>query len=235
MSENIGDPETISKKFMNLDSEINSFLHTIGEINQMRETVKEFPNKLKQTEIELENRKKKLDNLMSSTDNLLVNFEEKSKGIIFDLERKTDDIAGEVKSSISQFESLFRNSRSHLQDYERENIDKLLKKHEELNDSCKSLKKQVEDNVQSINILKNSYVAVSGIFEKLEVSFGEMKKNMLDLQRRPYEVENKTVEMEERLTALIEENHASQKIFMWVLFVVVFAGIAFSFSVFYLQ
>jgi chromosome segregation ATPase len=235
MSENKGDLETVSKKFVNLDSEIDSFLRTIREINQIREDVEEFPGRLKKNETEIEDQKKRVDSLVSSTNNLLITFEEKSKGVLFDLERKTNVLAGEVKSGISELEALFSKNSSEFKDRDRGKINKVLIKQGELNDSFKSLKKQVNTNGQSINILKNSYAAVSGIFEKLETSFNEMKKNIVDLQRRPYEVENKTVETEERLIALIDENYSRQKIFMWMLLAGVIASIGFSFSVFYLQ
>jgi len=235
MSENVTDIEIVNRKFENLDSELNTFLQSIREIKEIRENVGGLPDKLTQHEAEIEEKKIKLGQLEASISKLLKIFEEKSKGAIVDLEKKADDMAAEVKSALSRFDEISKQAGNQFQEKDRERLETVSKKHEELNIYCKSSKKIIDAHEQAIATLKNGYMTVSGMFEKLETSHNEMKNKLLALQRWPNQIETRTIEMEERLTALVDEKHSNQKAFMWMLLITLIASIAFSFSVFYLQ
>ncbi len=235
MGEKGYDVETVSKKFEDLDKEIGIFLQTIKEVKEIRDTVGTFPDMLKHNEVEIEQQKKELASLMSTTNNLLVTFEEQAKGVIFDLENKTDTLTSEVKLSVSQINDIFQQNNAQLRDEHIEKFEEISNKYEEVQTSYTVLKKMVESLEKSGNILKNNYFIVSKIFDKLEISLIEIKKNIAELQKRPYEYKYKIKEVEEQLKTLINEKHSKQQKFTLVLSIVLVASMLFSAIAFHLK
>lgn len=228
MTENVSERETIYKKLEDLDSEINAFVRAVREIKEIREAAGGLPERLQDHETEIENQKKRLDTLLSATHDVLITFEEKSREVICDLEKRAGDMTGELQSRIEEFERKFSRSSEQFNDGDGARL-------QQLDNTCKALHEMVSENERSINTVKNNYMKASGILDRLESSFDGMERNILALQRRPYETENKMIKMEERLMALIDKKHKSQKTFSWMLLIILIAGTVLSFTVFYLR
>ena len=212
--------ESVRKKFEDIDSDLNNFIQSIREIKEIRESVGSLPDRLKQSEQELENQRKDLDRMMSSSNNLLMTFEEQAKGIIFDLEKKTGELTTEVKSSISQIGNIFNENNGALKDHNSQESKELMKKINDLKQSFEIIKNVVGDQQQTVNVLKSDYMAVSGIFDKLEPSLVEMKKSISELQSRQPSPDGAIMEVEKRLMKVMIEKESKQKLLTISAFIV---------------
>lgn len=235
MSENTFNIERVRQKFEELDSDVDSFIQSIHEIKEIRNSVGSLPERLKQGEEEIESRKKDIDRMMSSTSNLLMTFEEQSKGIIFDLEKKTGDLTDEVKTSISQIGNILNRSNDQLKDQYMKQSEDMLKKYEELKQSLEILKNVVGEQQQTVLTLKSDIASGPGIIEKIEPSLAEMKKNIAALQSGPKGSAAGMREMEKRLKELIEKNSARQKLLTWSMFIILLTGFFYFLFAFYIQ
>ena len=227
MTENVYERDTVYKKLEDLDSEINDFIRTVRELKEIRESAGELTEKLQEHETEIKNQQKRLDILLSSTHDVLVTFEEKSREAIVDMENRAGDMAEEIQSGIDEFEK--RISRSSEEGNAGDGT-----RLQQLEKSCKVLQEMVHENERSINRAKGDYLAASGKLDRLESSFADMERNVLALQRRPYETENRMIKMEERLMAIIDKKHKSQKAFSLMLLAVLIAGTVLSLTIFYM-
>lgn len=225
--------EDIKKRFEDLDSGLNAFLQSVKEIKEIRDTVGELPEKIRSNDERIEMQKKEIEQLMSSANNVFISFEEKSKGVIFDIEKKTEALTNEVKSGISQIGNMFEQGNMQLQDRQKENSEALSRKFEELRSSLEEARKSFSRHEAKMDDMETNYMDSLKIFDRLEQSFEEMKKSFFIFQKKPYVLENKITEIDERLTALIHEKYARQKAVTWILFLIVMLSIAVSFSVFY--
>ncbi len=226
--------ESVRKKFEDIDSDLNSFLQSIREIKQIRDSVGSLPERLKQSEQDLEDRRQDLDRMMSSSNNLLMTFEEQAKGIIFDLEKKTEALTTEVSSSISQMGSIFKESSSAMKGSNEEQTGEIMKKCDDLKQSLEILKNVVGDQQQTVNAMKSEYTAASGLFDKLEPSLIDMKKSIAELQSRPPGTEDAMRAMEKRLIELMTEKEAKQKVLTIGVFIVLLSGFLYFLFAFYI-
>jgi len=230
----MSDIEGVRKKFEDIDSDLNSFIQSIREIKEIRDSVGSMPDRLKQSEEELENQRKDLDRMMKSSNNLLMTFEEQAKGIIFDLEKKTGVLTEEVRLSISQIGSIFKENNGSINSDSEEFVE-LMKKYESLNQSFEILKNVVGDQQQTVNALKSDYMAVCDIFDKLEPSLLEMKKSISDLQSRPPGSEEAMMQMEKRLMEVMIEKESKQKVLTIGAFIVLLTGFLYFLFAFYVH
>ncbi len=235
MEEGMSEIESVRKKFEDIDSDLNNFLQSIREIKEIRDSVGSLPDRLKESEKQLENRRQDLDRMVTSSNNLLMTFEEQAKGIIFDLEKKTGALTEEVRSSISQIGRIFNENNSTLKDRNPGEADELIKKYENLNQSFEIIKNVVGDQQQTVNALKNDYMAVSDIFDKLEPSLVEMKKSITDLQKRPMGSEDAMIEMENRLMGAMNEKESKQKVLTIGVFIVLLTAFLYFLFAFYIH
>jgi len=235
MSENAFDIERVRQKFEDLDNDVDSFIQSIREIKEIRNSVGSLPERLKQSEETMESQRKDLDRMMSSTSNLLMTFEEQSKGIIFDLEKKTADLTGEVKTSISQIGNILNQSNDQLKDQYMKQSDDMLKKYKDLKQSLEILKNVVGDQQQTVNALKNEYTAGSKIFDTMEPSLAAMKKSIAALQARPQSSAVGMHDMEERLKELIQQKGAKQTLLTWSMFIILLTGFLYFLFAFYIH
>ena len=227
--------ESVRKKFEDIDSDLNNFIQSIREIKEIRESVGSLPDRLKQSEQELENQRKDLDRMMSSSNNLLMTFEEQAKGIIFDLEKKTGELTTEVKSSISQIGNIFNENNGALKDHNSQESRELMKKINDLKQSFEIIKNVVGDQQQTVNVIKSDYMAVSGIFDKLEPSLVEMKKSISELQSRQPGPDGAIMEMEKRLMEVMIEKESKQKVLTIGVFIVLLTGFLYFLFAFYVH
>jgi chromosome segregation ATPase len=230
MNEDLKNIESAYNSFKKLDGELDTFLMSIREVKEMRDTVGTLPEKLKLNEIEIENQKKELEQLIMSSNDLLIAFKEKSSGAIFDLGKKTDTLASEVRSGMSKFSNMFQQSNNQLQDQYRQKFEDISVKFEVLQAFCESLKNMAFSISQSVTALQDNYWAVSNIFDKLETSLTETKKNISFLQKRPYEYQNNMKEMEMRLEDLINKKYLRQKNFTWAILIMLVLSVVFLLS-----
>ena len=230
MNEDLKNLESTYNSFEKLDGELDTFLKSIREVKEIRDTAGSLPEKLKLNEIEIENQKKEIERLILSSNDLLMAFKEKSSGAIFDLGKKTDTLASEVRSGMSKFSDMFQQSNNQLQDQYRQKFEDISEKFEALQAFCESLKNMTFSIEQSVAALQDNYWAVSNIFDKLETSLKETKKNISFLQKRPYEYHNKIKEMEIRLEDLINEKHSRQKNFTWAVLIILVLSVVFLLS-----
>jgi chromosome segregation ATPase len=235
MSEKVFDLENVRKRFEDLDGEISTFLQVVQDVKEIRDSVEALPEKLQHNEAEIENQKKELDNLKSTTDTVLLSLDEQAKGVIFDIERTTERLTGEVKSGICQINNIFQKSSTQLSDEHRERTEVISRQYEEVKTSCEKLHSTVDIHEKSLNTLKNNYMEVSKIFDKLEPSLVEIRKAIFALQKRPNKIEKKIHVIEEDLKVLINEKHSRQRTFKMVVLILLIAGIVFSGITFYLQ
>jgi chromosome segregation ATPase len=162
-------------------------------------------------------------------------FEEQAKGIIFDLEKKTESLTEEVRSSISQIGSIFKENNGSINNRNSEESAELMKKYESLNQSFEILRNVVGDQQQTVNVLKNDYMAVCDIFDKLEPSLLEMKKSISDLQSRPPGSEEAIKKMEKRLMEVMSEKESGQKVLTIGVFIVLLTGFLYFLFAFYVH
>jgi chromosome segregation ATPase len=233
MESNLQELENIRRKCVELDGELNTFLHSIREIRSIRDSVAEIPDKLKEQEAEIEHQKVKIENMLSSTSNLLITFEEQAKGLFFDLEKKTDTLAGNVKTSISELRNIFELNRVRLQEEQKEKLEQIIKAYDQIQISFESVKNTITLHEQSITALQNNYAEILKIFEKSEKSFHEIKKSLSDLQKRPYEADLRMKAVEDKLRKIFFTKLDRQKNVVLAMLFVMISCIIFLF--FYLR
>jgi hypothetical protein len=110
------DIEKARKKIETLDLELSTFLQAVKEIKEIRNTVGELPLQLKNDKEEIENQKKQLEGLILSSNKLLAELAVHANEVILDLARKTDTMSEEIRSSIAQFDNVFKEQATTLQD-----------------------------------------------------------------------------------------------------------------------
>ena len=103
----------------------------------------------------------------------------------------------------------------------------LTKKFEEIRIFYETLKTMVDSHEQKMNKIDNGYSAASNLIDKMDSSFKEMKKTVYEVQKRPYEIDNKMRRMEEQLELTIHEKYSRQKNFSYIILLILIATIFF--------
>ena len=233
MSDNDYNPETVQKKLEDLDNEVTTFIQVVKEVKEMKNSAGELQETLARHEGEIEQKKKELGQLISTTKNLGINIEEQAKGVIFDIEMKTDALMREVKSGISEIGNVCAKGSAQLQEQQNETVYDLLHKYEEIKKAYEILKIMVDAHEQKMHGLNSSSPGVAHGYEKMESSINELKKTVLDIQKRPHEIDHKLAKMEERLEVSLHEKYSRQKNIMLVLVILVIAAMFLSVINFY--
>jgi len=233
MNSNLQELENFRKKCVALDSELNSFYHSIQEIKSIRDTVAELPDRLKDNEEEIEHQKERMENMLSSTSHFLITFEEQAKGLFFDLEKKTDKLIADVKTSVSELRNVFESNNARLQEEQKNKLEKVATAYEQTALSFESVKNKITLHEQSIAALQNNYSELLKILERSELSFKEIRKSLSDIQRKPYDAELRMKAVEDKLRNMfLTKLERQRNVIMAMVFILV-AGIVF--LVFYLR
>jgi len=233
MSGNEYDQETVQKKLEDLDNEVNTFIQVVKEVKEMKDSAGRLQDKLARYEEEISQQKQELGQLISTTKNLGINIEEQTKGVIFDLEMKTNALIREVKSGISQISNICEKGNAQLQGLQNETLHNVINKYEEIKKAYEILKIMVDSHEEQMKGLNNNYAQALNGCEKMESSLNDLKKTVHEVQKRPYEVDNKLAKMEERLELAINEKYSRQKNMMLVLLIILIATIFLSVINFY--
>jgi len=233
MDNNEYNPETVQKKLEDLDNEVNTFIQVIREVKEMKDTAGVVHERLLSQEGEIEHRKKELEQLMSTTKNLGINIEEQTKGVIFDLEKKTDALISEMKSGISQISNICEKGSAQLQGQQNEKYEHISNKYEELKKAYEILKAIVDSHEHKISMLNTGQPGETDFFDKMEASLTELKKISNEVQKRPYEIDNKLKKMEEKLELSINEKYSRQKNFTLIVLIILSAAIFLSMITFF--
>lgn len=220
------DVDDIKKRFDDLDSGLTSFMKSVKEIKEIRDAVGELPEKIKYSEEQIERQKIKLEQLMSSTKDVFISFEEKSKGVLFDIEKKTDALTDEVKSGISQIGKALKHGNHKLHNSQREGVEELSRKCEEMRSSLEDERKAVSRHEESIENIKTEYKETLQIMDRMEQSFEEVKKSVFIFQKKPSIFENKIHEIDEHLKSL-NKKISRQRVVTWFLIILLIAGLMF--------
>ncbi|MBI5664251.1 MAG: hypothetical protein HZC49_04040 [Nitrospirae bacterium] len=229
------DPASVQKKLEDLDSEVNTFIQVVKEVKEIKASAGMLQKRLMQHEGEIEHKKNELEQLISTTQSLRMNIEEQSKGVIYDLEMMTDTLIREVKSGISQIGNIYEKGSTQLQEQHNETSESLSLKCDEIKKAYEKLKIIVDSHEQRINNLNNSGTGPVNVYDKMEASLNELKKTVNELQKRPYESDNKLIRMEEKLELLINEKYSKQKNFTLVVLIILIAAIFLSLITFYIS
>jgi len=233
MNSNLQELENFRKKCVALDSELNSFYHSIQEIKSIRDTVAELPDRLKDNEEEIEHQKERMENMLSSTSHFLITFEEQAKGLFYDLEKKTDKLIADVKTSVSELRNVFESNNARLQEEQKNKLEKVATAYEQTALSFESVKNKITLHEQSIAALQNNYSELLKILERSELSFKEIRKSLSDIQRKPYDAELRMKAVEDKLRNMfLTKLERQRNVIMAMVFILV-AGIVF--LVFYLR
>ena len=235
MSDDISHMDSVQKKLEQLDTELGEFSQVVSEVKEMRNSAADLHGRLKEHEDEIINQKMELEQLMSSTGNMMLSFEEKTRGVLFDLEKKTDDLMGEVKSGISLIGTLCEQGDNNLKDQQMENPGAISKKYQDIKVVCDTLKTMADEQDKKINKLENGYAAASSVYEKLGSSVADMKKTIYELQKKPYDIDNKIKKLEERLETSIDLKFSRQKTFIVTMMVALIVGVLLFISALYLR
>lgn len=212
MSENMTDIDIMTKRFEDLDSELNLFLEAVKDIKDIRDEVESLPERLRQNEAELENRKGQINELISSANNMLIGLNKRAQGVIFDVEKRSADLTDEVKSEVDRINNMLEERSSKIEERYKE-------KHDDLGRVSEEHKNKIKAHEEAINILKNNYMVVSGIFAKLDIAITDMKKNIIELQKRPLETSKKIKDLEGRLEGLTKKIKEGGDSFPWSLII----------------
>ncbi|RJQ21504.1 MAG: hypothetical protein C4560_03805 [Nitrospiraceae bacterium] len=117
--------------------------------------------------------------------------------------RKIKESVSSLPERLQQSEAVIENQKKEIQD----------------------LKNIIDSHEQKISVLNNNYAEVLKGFDKTEFSFREIQKPLLELRRRPYDVEAKMQSMEERLKALFFAKLQQQKYIILAMLGILAAGI----------
>ena len=92
-----------------------------------------------------------------------------------------------------------------------------------------------DEQDKKINKLENGYAAASSVYEKLGSSVADMKKTIYELQKKPYDIDNKIKKLEERLETSIDLKFSRQKTFIVTMMVALIVGVLLFISALYLR
>lgn len=235
MSGNKYNQKTVQKKLEDLDNEVTSFVQIIKEVKEMKDAAGGLQEKLVRHEEEIDRRKKELGQLISTTKNLGINIEEQTKGVIFDLEMKTNALIREIKSGIFQISNICEKGNEQLQEKQNENLYNLSNKYEEIEKAYEILKIIVDSHEQKMKGLSNGSSEASHVYDEMEASIDKLKKTVSEIQKRPYEVDNRLAKMEERLELSINEKYSRQKNIIMIALIILIVTVFLSVVNFYFR
>lgn len=235
MKEEKGSLDVVQKRLDDLDREVDAFLEVIRDAQAMKASVQELHDRLRAYEGEIADRKAELETLITSSEGFVDEIREQTREVLTDIENKADAMAVEVKEGVTRIGHVCEQGQEKLRGHQREQAEALAKKYEEIRGFCSSFQELMDAHEQKMENLKREYGQVAGFYEKIESSLGEMKKAVFEAQKKPYELDNRLKKTEERLEQMINENHARQKNFSFILLLVVIASIFFSVIAFYLR
>jgi chromosome segregation ATPase len=203
MNKAINDFESTKKKLEKLDSEINTFLQTMEEVKEIRNTIETLPEQIKHNEIQIENQKKEFEVLISSTNNFLIDFEEKANGVFYDLDRGINDLKSEFKSRLSDF------SNDGTKDELKEKLDQISNEYKRMQtfyEIAKNIEPTLKSLKEHVSVLKDDQFKFSNVIS--------------DIQKSRFEINNKISVIEEELKALFFEKLKKQNKIMLTIFAI---------------
>ncbi|MBI5099269.1 MAG: hypothetical protein HZB30_08525 [Nitrospirae bacterium] len=225
--------EDVRKKCVEFDGELDTFYQSLREIKEIRDSVRDLPEKLKQNEEEIEKHKREIECMMTSAGDLLINFEEQAKGLFYDLEKKTENLAGDVRSNISELKNIFEIDSQKLHNEQKERIEQITLTYEQIKIFFKNIKSVIDSHEQSINTLNDNYANSLEMIQRSEQSFKEIQKTVSELIKRPDEPDNRIKAVEAQLKELFFTKLERQKnIILWMLAAVIISVV---FIVFYVM
>lgn len=225
------DVETIQKKFIELDRELDMFFQSVKEIKDLRNSISNLPDKLKKSEEEIENQRQEIAALITSAKDILVSFEERATGLFYDLEKKTETLTSDVRSHITEFRTALEAGA--LGRAEMEKFERMAEEYERIKRFFDNIKTVLDSHEHSINSLKDNYLNTLKIVENSGQALMEIQKTVSELKRITYEPDHAIKTVEAQMKDLFFSQFARQrKVIMFIASLLVVSIIFFGFYLF---
>ena len=207
----LNDIESVRKKFEELDSELNTFLEAIKEMNEIKGSIAGLPEKIKKHEADLEDRNREIEKLIAATSDSVLGFEEKSKGLLFDLEKRTELLSSNVKPGSSEPGPSLDAAVTEFGDEQKAKLDHITNSYEQMQSIVENYRDLLDSHEEAIHVLKNRHDDIIKTLEKLNIAVVEMNITASDLPVRPLDIDDKLNAMEKKLREDFFTKLTSQK------------------------